>query len=191
MKFFTLDLYHAPDDDGRLFTAAMNAYERHLAELQGVLPNDLLDLARLFGVDDGLVVEVRYDRHLRTLQWTLRCGGLPDGYYDLVLHYEDIELSPTTAWTLAQIARTTKDDGRHRYDVAYHEIDRTEAGGVEHSFLFNPGTVVSLRCGSLRWEKIERPDRRLPELPDRFPEGPVWAAYRTRRRPLRAGAARG
>jgi len=189
MKFFTLDVYKE-EDSSKPFAAAMAAYNEHLAALRGVLPDDLLTLAHLPGVDDGLVVKVHHVRRLKALQLTLRCGGLPMGYFDLVLNYEGIELSPQTAWTLARIARTTKSDSRHEHDVAYHEIDRSEAGGVTHRFLFHPGVLVQFSCQCLRWEKIARPDRTLPSLPDRFPEGPKSAAYGARKRRLRAAPSR-
>jgi hypothetical protein len=190
MKFFTLDIYHSPDNDARLFIAAAKAYERHLAGLRDVLPDELLDLANLPIVDDGLLVEARRNRSLGTLHLVLRCGNLQVGYYDLVLHYEGIQLSRETAWTLAQIARTTTNDRRHAHDVACHEVDRSETGGVEHRLLFNPGVVIVLSCQRLWWQKIDQPDRTLPALTDRFPEGPLWAAYHRRKRRLRAAPPR-
>lgn len=189
MRFLTLDAYHARDTPGVINAAAL-AYDRHLVTLRGVLPDHLLALAALPGVDDGLIVEVHHDRNTQALQLVLRCGGQPMGYYDLVLRYENIQLSPQTRWNLTRIARTTRNDSRHEHDIAYHEVDRTDSGGVEHRLLFHPGVVVNLPCDHLRWHQVGRPDRRLPWLPDRFPEGPSWAAYRMRRRRLRAEPSR-
>jgi len=186
MHFFTADDYRSIDNDGKRFAAQLAAYKRHLEGLRGLLPDEVLALAVLPGVDDGLLIEVHHDRALRTLQLILRCGDLQMGYYDLRLDYEEIDLPSQTAWTLARIARTTTSDGRHQHDVAYHEIDRSEDGGIDHRLLFHPGVVVTLRCRSLHWRTIAQPDRNFPALPDRFPGGPAWAAYHARRRRLRA-----
>lgn len=182
MKFFTLDAYDAWDEDGILLAAAA-AYDRHLAALRGTVPDELLALAALPGVDDGLIVEVHHVRSLETLQLILRGGDLQVGYYDLVLQYEGVLLSPQTEWTLAKIAR-------NEHDLAYHEVDRTESGGVEHRLLFHPGLVLHIGCRQVQWQKVDRPDRRLPALPDRFPGGPFKAPHRTRTRRFRAEPSR-
>jgi hypothetical protein len=158
--------------DGPLEIAAKQ-YTRHLTEMQGVLPTEVLELPTLWAVDDGLVVEVRHERKQGILTLVLRCGDYTKGYYDLVLSYEDASLTPTHERTLAKIARTTKTHLRHDFDLAFHEVDRTEEGKIEHRMLFHPGIWFSIRCTTLRWEQIPRPDRRLPRLWERFPNAPV------------------
>jgi hypothetical protein len=175
MKFFTLDWYHTPIDeaDAVHFRRAYDSYAAHLELMRGVLPDSVLALARLSGMDDGLVVSVRHERAVRRLRLTLRCGDLQVGYYDLILDYEEASLSPPDEWTLARVARSTRSDARYDYDLAYHEIDRSEDGQIEHRLLFHPGIWLAIRCVRMRWEKVPRSDRRLPRSRDRFPGGPT------------------
>ena len=70
------------------------------------------------------------------------------------------------------MARTTQDHQRYASDLAYHEVDKAEGGGREHHFLFHPGVCFTIGCSALHWERVSRPDRLLPQLPDRFPGGP-------------------
>jgi hypothetical protein len=102
----------------------------------------------------------------------LRCGDLQMGYYDLLLTYEDAVISPRDEWTLAKIARGTKDAWQGA-DVAYHELDQAEDGRIQHRILFHPGLWFGIDCGKLHWKKVDRPDREIPKLPDRFPGGPA------------------
>jgi len=186
VKFLTLDAYNSEYgacDDARTLRAAHEDYFRYLDALGDALPTRLLELARLGGVDDGLVVAVRHDRRQALLEITLRCGNLQIGDYDLVLRYEGAELSPADERTLARIARSTLDDSRHESDLFNHEIDRTEDGRIEHRFLFHPGVWFAVRCDALTWEKVDRPNRQLPQPADRFPGGPAvmlkpqWRAH--------------
>jgi hypothetical protein len=56
MKFFTVDVYNSYKDDSAL-NAASHDYTEYLKSLECILPAHLLTLARLPGVDDGLVVD--------------------------------------------------------------------------------------------------------------------------------------
>ncbi len=179
MKYFTLAWFNRRAKKHRDYVVVFDKYTRHLESLQGVLPNDLLALARLPGVDDGLIIEARHDREQRRFTLTLRCGDLQVGYYDLVLNYDEAEISQPDEWILARIARMTTDYGD---DIAYHELDVTPDGKIEHRFLFHPGHWFAIRCRTLNWEKINQPDRELPTLPDRFPGGPVTTLYRRKNR---------
>lgn len=69
-------------------------------------------------------------------------------------------------------ACTTKDDSRHECDLYFHEIDNTEEGRIEHRLLFHYGVWFAIRCRALHWEWIDRPNRDLPRVKDRFPGGP-------------------
>jgi len=62
------------------------------------------------------------------------------------------------------------------------EVDIVENGLIEHRFLFHPGHWFAVQCPSLEWERIERPDRTLPPMPDRFPGGATWHGDHPRRR---------
>ena len=176
MKYFTLAWYRRHPRKHRDYVPIFDNYTRHLESLQDILPEDLLALAKLPGVDDGLIIEARHDREQRRFTLTLRCGDLQMGYYDLALTYEEAEISQPDEWTLARIARIT-DGHRADTDIAYHELDVTPDGKIEHRFLFHPGKGFAIRCRTLQWEKINQPDRELPYLPDRFPGGPVTTLY--------------
>lgn len=173
MRFFTLDWYHSqPLNDVAGFRRVIEAYARHLERMDQVLPPHVVELARLEGVDDGLLIDVRHDCPARTLQLTMRCGDLQMGYYDLVLTYEECSLSRQSEWSLARVARSTVSHCRHACDVAYHEVDRAADGRIVHRLLFHPGVALAIHCGALRWERIPTPGREFPRVRERFPGGP-------------------
>ena len=173
LKYFTLDWYHAVDDNFDRDRSAYQRYARHLDEMQGVLPADVLALAHLPGVDDALVVKVRHDRARRVLSLTLRAGDAVIGYYDLIFTYEGAEITPEDEQMLALVARTTRDSRRHESDLAFHELDVTEDGRIEHSLLLHPGRAFTIRCDTLVWVRLPRRSRDFPRRFDRFPGGPV------------------
>ena len=175
LKYFTLEWYRQEDKTAEDYRAVFDAYTRRLESVRDTLSENLLILAKLPGVDDGLIVEARHEREQRRFMLTLRCGNLRMGYYDLVLTYEDAAISQPDAWILARIARMTNE--RRGDDIANHELDVTPDGRIEHRFLFHPGHWFAIRCRTLQWEKINRPNRELPVLPDRFPDGPVTTLY--------------
>lgn len=172
MKFFTLEVYRSLRNTYDKLHAAEKSYTQHRAELQGVLLDTVLDLSVLTGVDDGLLVRVKHERNKKRLVLVLRCGYSQIGYYDLVLTYHGTTIEPQHDRTLAFIARSTKGHRTHTSDLAYHELDTTDDGGIEHRFLFHPGVWFAICCTSLEWERVPRPDRRLPNMPDRYPGGP-------------------
>ena len=171
MKYFTRAWLLQQDKTAEEYRAVQNEYMRHLEMLKDILPTNALTLARLPGVDDGLIVEARHDPELRRFMLTLRCGDLRMGYYDLVLIYDEAEINPSDERTVALIARMT--DERRGDEIAFHELDVRPGGKIEHRLLFHPGRWFAIRCRTLHWEKINRPNRELPLLPDRFPGGPV------------------
>lgn len=173
MEYFTLDWYHTVDDNFDRQEAIYQQYLRHLDEMQGVLPTDVLALARLKGVEDALVVKVRHDRTRRVLSLTLRAGYIGIGYYDLVLTYQGAEITPEDEQTLALVARTTRGAWRHESDLVFHELDRTDDGRIEHSILFHYGRAFTIRCDALDWVRLPRPGRSFPRSFDRFVGGPV------------------
>ena len=169
MKYFTLDWYDADHTDDE-FRSLFGAFHEQVQAMRGTFPEDVVALQELPGVDDGLIVRVLRDRERLTL--ILRCGDLRIGYYDLVIHYEGASLTPVDERTLARVARTTKGNRTLVYDVAYHELGRSDGGKLEHGFLFHPGVCFTIRCDALRWQRIDRPNRRLPHYRDRYPGGP-------------------
>ncbi len=173
MKYFTLDWYHAVDENFDRQQAIYQQYLRHLEEMQGALPTDVLALARLKGVEDALVVKVRHDRTRRVLSLTLRAGDNVIGYYDLILSYRSADITPEDEQMLALVARTTRDSRRHKSDLAFHELDKAEDGRIEHSILFHPGRAFTIRCDALVWVRLPRPGRSFPRSFDRFVGGPV------------------
>lgn len=173
MKFLTVDVYnswYSEYEDDSVLKAAFHDYQKYLEGLEDILPSGILTLARLPGVDDGLVVQAKRDRNQKFIELTLRCGDLQMGYYDLVLQYEEAEISAPDEQTLAQIAHTTQSESRHESDLYCHELDVTPVGGIEHRLLFHPGVFFTIRCHALRWEKVARPDRMLPRVKQRFIE---------------------
>lgn len=173
MRYFTLDWYQAIDDNFDRDRSAHQHYARHLEEMRVVLSADVLALARLPGVDDALIVKVRHDRARRVLSLTLRAGYIGIGYYDLILTYQGAEITSEDEQMLALVARTTLHAWRHESDLAFHELDMTEDGRIEHSLLFHPGRAFTIRCQTLVWVRLPRRDRNFPRRFDRFPGGPV------------------
>ncbi len=174
MKFFTVDSYNSWYDSFEDYSILKNAseeYWRFVESMQGILPTEVLALARLPGVDDGLIVRVKHDRDKRVLVLTLRCGDLQMGYYDLILTYEDAEISHGDECTLARLAHTTK-YSRYKSDLYRHEVDMLDDGRIEHRLIFHPGIWFVVRCKTLRWDKLNRPNRELPRFLNRFPGGP-------------------
>ena len=183
MKYFILNWYHKchnyADDAPTPDRTVWPRYRQHLEAMQGILPADVLALARLPGVDDALIVKVRHDRARRVLAMTLRAGDGVMGYYDLVLRYRGADILPADEQTLAQLARTTKDESYHASDLAFHELDQDEEGNLVHRLLFHPGLWFAVRCESLSWVRLPQRNRRLPRLSSRFPGGPVTGSVKT------------
>lgn len=200
MRFFTPRWYRTYEPAyyrGEWFTRAAKSvfldYDAHLARMEFALPPRVLELARLPGVDDGLIVEARWSKGRRDLSITLRCGDHPMGYFDLCLTYRDAEMSGTSEWTLSRLARGTNYENGTYPDIAYHELDRAHNGDILHGFLFHPGHTFTVRCRELEWRREDRPGRDLPLLPDRFPGGPPSAPplKASRWTPHRSGLDRG
>lgn len=162
MKFFQPDILDKENLNDREIRAIFERYTRHLKTMQGVLPDHVLTLAKQDGVDDGLIVSVKHDLKKADFVLTMRCGNLQIGYYDLILHYQSAETSLPDMRTILHLARVS----RNRWeDLAYHELDIKPEGCIEHRFLFHgcsnavPFHEFSIRCRSLRWEKMPRADR--------------------------------
>lgn len=175
MKFFTLDDYNEGNlDEWTRFKQAYDASLAHLQELRARHPSDVWEIADPFLVDDALIAEIQFDRVKRGMKIVLRCGNLQIGYFDLILRYENVEISHESEFVLATVARATKTSVEYwGHDCYRHEIDLTDDGRFDHHFLFHPGLSLTLRCTSLTWERIPRPGRKLPRTRDRFPGGPV------------------
>ena len=174
MRFFTLDVYNHWYEhfDDVLLDQVFDRYTAHLESMNGKLPDNVLALAKLSGVDDGLVIRVQHDRSAQVLCLTMRCGDMLTGYYDLALVYEGATITPEHDQVLARVARTTKSHRTFTSDVAYHEVDSSDDGRIEHRLLFHPGVWFAIQCDVLRWDRISRPDRLLPPCPDRYAGGP-------------------
>ncbi len=138
---------------------------RHLEELQGVLPDRVLELARLPGAHDGLISEVFYDYAGRSLRLTLVCGDLVMGYYDLTLTYQDCDITAEHEARLVRLAHSA--DARDAEELLRHEVDVAGDGGIEHRLEFSDGretTWFAIRCRALEWSKVGRPDREFPPV---------------------------
>jgi hypothetical protein len=175
MRFLTLEAYHSwygHYDDYAGLRVALERYARHLSKMESVLPAEVLALARLNGVDDGLIVRVEKYEPSGEIRLTMRCGDNVMGYYDLVLTYEGASIAPEHDQVLTIVARSTKGHRQFKSDLFYHEIDRSDDGRIEHRLLFHPGVWFAIRCESLRWEQVPRAGRRLPPYRNRYIGGP-------------------
>ncbi len=130
-------------------------------------------------MDDGLIVQVTFDRAGGRLTLIMRCGDLVMGYYDLVVTYKEAEMTPEDARLLARLARSTVSAGLFDADLSRHEVDTAAEGRIEHRLEFHhhsqPDQWLAIQCRALQWEKIRCLNRDLPEYPDRFPGDPVTA----------------
>lgn len=161
--------------------AALSGYQSHIDSLPG-FPEEIKPIAHPFLVDDALFVRAFYESAKARLLLILRCGNNPDGYFDLVLNYGGVDISPHDLAELARAARGAKTDRHYWHDAYCHELDVLSDGAIEHSFLFHswskwlgpdqwervPPVTFTIRCKTLTWERIERSDRKLPRLKDRF-----------------------
>ena len=148
------------DDSAEAWAEFFRASSQHLEGLRDALPARVLELARLPGIDDGLIVETVHDRAERVLRLTLLCGDLQMGYYDLKLIYEDADITPEHAQRLARLAHDTPSE--HGPEVSRHEVDVTKNGQIEHRIEFHdkePDSWFAIRCSALTWETARRPDR--------------------------------
>ncbi len=206
MRFYTPAVYDATydytsDNGGDNFAAVRVADAAYTSHIKSTLPPHLLELALLKGVDNGLIVEAHLVRAVDDLTFVLRCGDLIMGYYDLVPRYKGVVLTPEHERTLSRLARTKSRIGwrgctgrgerirrktlnyvHHSPDMFWQEVDIVESGLIEHRFLFHPGHWFTVGCASLEWERIERPNRELPPMPDRFPGGAIWRGDHPKRR---------
>ena len=177
MKYFTLETYLAhpdwdADDESQdrwlaTLKAEAAAYERRLNELKGRLPDNLMAIAPAWHVDDALVSRVCFDKANGWLLLTLRCGNIPDGYFDLTLRYEGVDISEDHLRVLSDIACNTSCT-QFDNDAYVHELDLLDNGRVEHRFLFYPGMWFAIRCDRMSWERTERRNRTLPRFKHRF-----------------------
>jgi hypothetical protein len=167
MKFFTVEYMQAAFESSKVARDTWADYQSHLENLRGQVPDSLLELALLPGVDDGLIVGTQTLMQGRLFILILRCGDFPEGYYDLVLKYRHVEIDDQDREKLLHLAKLHRQNIHG--DLAYHEIAITEEGRIEHCFLFHensyaslPYQEVTIRCRELHWEKVSRPNRDLP-----------------------------
>ncbi len=169
MKFFTMgydELERQIKENG--IPSPYERYTRHLESLKDVLSAEVLALAKIQGIDDGLIVRVTFDHANALLTLILRCGNFRMGYYDLILTYMGAKLLPRDERLLAHAARTTRDYSRHIFDIDFHELDWIE-GGIEHRLLFYNQVWCTIRCRALDWKTVSRPNQKLPRSTNRFP----------------------
>lgn len=156
------------DADPKDWAEFRRAYASHLEKMRGVLPDHVLELATLSGVDDGRIEEYSYNKNERTLYLVLLCGDLQMGYYDLIITYKNVEVSPDHEKTLAALAQSVDEHIQlHRF-----EVDVTQDGRIEHRLEFftsEENIWFVVRCEALNWEKKERPKQRFSPRPARFP----------------------
>lgn len=150
--------------------------EDHLNSLRPLLPPRVIAIGEEYGTEDGLVVKASRSKDAKDLTLILRCGNLPDGYFDWALTYVDAEITPEDERTLARLARSTMiAQGDHDSDLTRHELDVTADGRIEHRLEFHvfmrESVEFAIRCSDILWEKTPKPDRKLMRLKERFPSG--------------------
>lgn len=175
MQFFTLDVYNQWYDtyDNDAIRVVSDCYTDHLEKMDGILPKNVLVLAKLEGVNDGLIVNIKRDRPRSTLVLTMRCGDLSIGYYDLEITYYGASISREHNRVLNYVARNQTLDLIGRTETAgelvYHEVDVADNGRFAHRIMFHPGRWFEIQVDSLRWRQIARPNRKLRDRRKRYP----------------------
>lgn len=166
----------SPDAELIALRIAFDNYSNHIDSLQ-TLPQELKAIAHPFYVDDALFVQAVYEPKSARLKLVLRCGNIPDGYFDLILQYEGVEIDQRDLAELERAAREAGTDVGYVHDAYCHEFDMLSDGRIEHGFIFHgswdadtfvPPALFTIRCNSLTYQRVERPDRRLPRVKDRF-----------------------
>ncbi len=156
---------------------ARDRFAEHLELIKSELPENLQAIAPAYFVDDALVAQVRANVGDRSLKLTLRCGNIPNGYFDLVLRYEGVDYSEGLLAQVERIALRTRTRLRYAYDAWCHEIC-VLAGTIVHSIVFhfhpwprednNDPAHLVIRCAEMSAKCFEKPDRTLPRIARRF-----------------------
>jgi hypothetical protein len=151
-----------------------NMHRENWERIQPTLPNHIVELGELQGVEDGLLWRVEREKQREALRLFLRCGDLMRGYFDLFLDYSHAEINAEHERNLIQIARNTHSGGRHTSDLRWHEIDLTEAGRIEHRlefYVLNTEPLwFAIQCSDIQWQKVSRPNRNFPYRKERYLE---------------------
>lgn len=181
LKFFTPQAIDSWQD-GDAYLAVREAYWQYLESLRPHLPAQLVELAKWNGIHDGLLSRVDHYRKERILRMIIRCGHSDMGCFNLELTYIGAEVTPEQDAALAKIARSVKSQFVYGCDLAFHELDVTPDGRIEHRLIFHAheffhpdaGGYLSFtaHCQELRWRALPRKSRRLPPMDDRYPGGP-------------------
>jgi len=136
---------------------------------------DLQPISHPFYVDDALFVRADYWPDKEKLELILSGGNSRDGYFDLILNYGGVEITLHDLAELARAARGARTSVHHWHEAYCHEFNLLPDGRIEHGFIFQGrrfnqslDVLSTIRCQTLTWERIERPDRTLPRFKDRF-----------------------
>lgn len=173
MRFLTPEVYAAwcRGEDNKWLNALLR-YDEHLRCIQDLVPRRVVELARLPGLDDALVLKAVCDHTSDSVSLRLRCGDLRIGYFDLDLVYVDARIAPQDERELAWIARGTVNQREYQCDLAFHEIDLLSGGQLVHNLLFHAtefgGRSLSIVCKMIRWRRVSRRTRRFQSVEDRF-----------------------
>jgi len=153
----------------RLETACQ-AYEQRISFIADRLPPEVVAIADASHVDDAVVATLLFDRRSSNIQLVLRCGNIPDGYFDLVLSYEQAEMEPAHEHTLRRIAMETVGGMQTFHECYCHEIDFLPDARIEHRLIFHDADWFAIRCQGLSVQRQERPNRDIPPLSERVHE---------------------
>jgi len=181
MKYF-LNIYQSwrwdeTDEEAELSLAkhrdACTAYERRIQSIASKLDPEVLAITDPFYVDDAIVSQLMIDRINQRLDLTLRCGNIPNGYFDLKLTYKGAEMEASHEQTLREVAMETTGGTCFANECYCHELDVLDDGRLEHRFQFHEADWFPIRCGSLRVERVEQSSREIPPLSERVRVLPV------------------
>ncbi len=140
------------------------AHMRRRQEIAPLLPADVHTLMNT-DLNDAECRKFERDLKNKTLCLTLRSGGLPSGYFDVVLQYEGaalfsrdngiaVLLSESKEELLAGMTpkgidsydkRVLKSGSFERAEVLYHEVDIAKNGAFEHRLLLWPYGELLIR----------------------------------------------
>jgi hypothetical protein len=131
MKYFTKE-WHGGGWNGYQLEQTRDAYFRRLQAIRLNFPKQVSKLATEVELQSGLIRRVRYlNKRPRSLQLSLRCGGIFQGYQDLDLIYENVVVSDEDLASLELLADI------ERVEMLADEVDFGPPGQFVHRILFS------------------------------------------------------
>ena len=114
-------------------------------------------------IHDSLIRKAIYFSSEKTLLLQLRCGDQQNGYFDLDLHYKNVEISPDQINTLKDVAQNPMTE------ILYDEVDVAEKKIIQR-ILFWPIIDLEFSFTEFSFVKKSVRDRQLVQDGDKFLE---------------------